>query len=41
MDDKKNKLPAEGAELADETLDEVVGGRAIDWTPVELEPMDP
>ena len=42
MDDKQKKeLPEDGAELADEKLNEVSGGILIDWTPVDLEPVDP
>ena len=41
MDDKVKKEPKEEKELSEETLDEVSGGILIDWTPVDLEPVDP
>ena len=41
MDDKVKKEPKEEKELSEEALDEVSGGILIDWTPVDLEPMDP
>lgn len=41
MEDKQNKPQEEETELTDEKLDEVSGGRLIDWTPVELTPGDP
>ena len=40
MDEKLNK-PEEKTEIPEEKLEEVSGGILIDWTPVELTPMDP
>ena len=41
MDEKLTQAPAEAAELTDEAVDEVSGGILIEWTPVDLTPMDP
>ena len=41
MEDKQNQTQEPNTELSDEAVDEVSGGILIEWTPVDLTPMDP